>query len=229
MTDETGVEEGVADPQVPATEEQGNQQINWQAAQSTMAEQKKAIEELRRDRDTRDQQLAVYQNYMNQQQQAPQESARSPLDDINEDDVMTGADFKRTMSSMLTQKEREMQNALQAQERKISLMAMRSQHSDYDEAVRNAVELAETNPELSAAISSSSNPQLLAYQLGKMHTQQPQASQVAAAQRMVENSQKPGSASQATTGSSALNAMDQVWNMPQDEFEKRIAMVKAKG
>lgn len=231
MTEEdTGVVQDAADPQVPASEPKSNQEVNWQAAQQTMAEQKQAIDDLRRGQDTRDQQLAVYQNYMNQQQaqqaQAPQ---RSALDDIADDDVLTGSDLKRTMSSMLSQKETEMQSALQAQEQKIALMEMRSKHSDYDESVQRAVKLAETNPGLASALSSSSNPQLLAYELGRAQMNQPQASQVDAAKRMVENSQKPGAASQATTGGSTLNALDQIWDMPQQDFEQRIAGIKSRG
>lgn len=227
MTEETGVTEEAAAPQAePQEAQQSNQEVNWQAAQQTMAEQKTALEEAQRQNQTYQQQLNVFQNYMNQQQQQQvAQPAAAPMDTFSDDDVMTGADMKRALGSMMEQKEQQFQKKLEEQQSQLAVMGMRSQYSDYDQVVQNAIKMAETNPELAEAIRTSSNPGLLAYQLGKAHA--PQANeQAAAAKRIVENSQKPGSASQAATGGSALSKVDFFSDMSNQEFESHIAKVK---
>lgn len=226
MTEENpGVEEVVAEPQAETeANEQSNQEVNWQAAQQTMAQQKQALEDAQRQNQTYQQQLNVFQNYMNQQQQQPAQAA-SPMDSLSDDDVITGADMKRALGSMMAEKEKQFQTELEQQKSQLAVMNMRSQHSDYDQSVQNAIKMAETNPELAEAIRTSSNPGLLAYQLGKGTN--PQASeQAAAAKRIVENAQKPGSSTQAATGGSALSKVDFFMDMSNQDFEKHIAGVK---
>lgn len=221
MTEESTGVEGVADPQ-PAED---NQSINWSAAQETMAQQKQQLEAEKMRSEMLEQQINVFQSYMNQ----PKEQAQpepSPLDSISNDDVLTGAEFKSALEGVLSQKERQYQEQMKQTQQQMAVMNMRAQHSDYDDAVSSAMEMAKTNPELAQALSTSSNPQLLAYQLGRGSIQQPQASQVEAAHRMVENAQKPAPASSATTGGSSLNAVDQIWNDSPQDFEKRIAQIK---
>jgi hypothetical protein len=225
MTDDMGVVEGVAAPQAESEVQQpSDQEINWQKANETMAEQKRALEEAQRQNQTYQQQLNVFQNYLNQQQQQPAQTA-APLDDFNDDDVVTGADMKRAMSRVLEEKEKAFQQQLKAQESQLAVMALRSQYPDYNEVVQDAVKMAENDPQLAEAIRTSSNPGLLAYQLGKARSAAP-SQQVAAAQKIVENAQKPGSASQAATGGSALSKVDYFMDMSAKEFEEHIAKVK---
>ncbi len=226
MTEENaGVQEVVAEPQAETqSNEQSNQEMNWQAAQQTMAQQKQALEEAQRQNQTYQQQLNVFQNYMNQQQQQPAQAA-SPMDSFSDDDVITGADMKRALGSMMAEKEKQFQTELEQQKSQLAVMSLRSQYSDYDQSVQSAVKMAETNPELAEAIRTSSNPGLLAYQLGKAHGAQT-SEQAATAKRMVENAQKPGSSSQAATGGSALSKVDYFMDMSDKDFEKHIASIK---
>ena len=225
MTDNPGVQETVAEsqPATPEVEAQQSQEMNWQAAQQTMAEQKQALEQLKQQNQTYQQQLGVFQNYMNQQQASASQS--SPLDSISDDDVITGGEMKRAMQSMLSEKERVFQEQMEAQKSQLAVMNLRSQYPDYENVVGNTLKMAENNPELAEAIRTSSNPALLAYQLGKATA--PQANQQAAqAQRIVENSQKPGSATHAATGGSALSKVDYFMDMSDADFEAHVGKVK---
>lgn len=225
MTDETGVSEGVAAPQAEPEVAQNDQEMNWQRAQETMAEQKRALDEAQRQNQTYQQQLNVFQNYMNNQQQQQVAQPASPLESISDDDVVTGADMKRAMNSFLSEKERVFQQKLEEQQSQLSVMGLRSQYSDYDNAVQNTVKMAENDPQLAEALRTSSNPGLLAYQLGKAQVAQPNE-QAAAAKKIVENSQKPGSVSQAATGGSALSKVDFFSDLSDKDFEEHVAKVK---
>jgi hypothetical protein len=100
-------------------------------------------------------------------------------------------------------------------------------NSDYDDAVQAALKLAETDPDLANAISTSANPNVLAYQLGRAHMQDTQK-KAAEAQRIVENAQKPGAANAAATSAgSALNKVDFFQDMSDQDFLRHVAKVKA--
>lgn len=226
MTEEMGVTEEAAAPQ-PEAPQQSNQEMNWQAAQETMAQQKQALDQLNQQNQTYQQQLNVFQNYMNQQQtqQVAQPSA-SPLDFISDDDVVTGSEVKKAFSSAFSEKEKQFNQRIEQQEQQLNLLRMKAEHPDYQEVVQSAIKMAETNPELAEAIRTSSNPGILAYQLGKAnHVPQP-SEQAVAAKRIVENAQKPGSAAQAATGGSALSQADYFMDMSPQDFEAHIAKVK---
>ena len=222
-------QENVADSQPAEPEaQQSSQEINWQKANETMAEQKRRLEELEQRNQTYQQQLGVFQNYMSQMQQQSSQQSQSPLDRISEDDVITGGEFKAALQSMMQEKEQSFQQKLAQYEQQMSVMQMKAQYPDYDNVVRETVKMAEQNPALAEAIRSSSNPHLLAYQLGKANTgNSAMASrQVEEARRMVENSQKPGSLAGATGGGGALSKADFIMNMSDQDFENHVAKVK---
>jgi len=97
-------------------------------------------------------------------------------------------------------------------------------HPDYAEVLEKyVVPLVKQKPHLAEGIQKSSNKSLFAYELGKM-AQQVQERQVASttnenAQRIVENSKKPGTLSQAG-GQGALSKADYFASMSDQEFMK---------
>jgi|DEB0MinimDraft_3_1074331.scaffolds.fasta_scaffold43466_2 hypothetical protein len=221
MTDQEGVQEVVAEPQAEQeAPEQDSQQINWQRANETMAQQKKRLDELEQQNRMFQQQQMLYQ----QQAQAAKQSTASPLDSIADDDIVTGAEFKGTMSKLLQAEKQQFESALQQQQRELKTLSMRAQYSDYDKVVANTLKKAENDPALAQAIASSSDPHRLAYEIGR--ASMPAQQQVNDAKRIVENAQKPGSVSQAATGGSALAKVDYFMNMSDADFERHIASVK---
>jgi len=224
MTEEQGVHaETVAESQEPATQEQPNQQdVNWKAANETMAQQKQEIEQLKQ----RENLLLQRQQEMLQSPPPAQQAAQpaNPFEGMDEQDVATVGDFQRVLS----QKEQTFNQQMDSVNKQLKLMGYRSQFSDYDNVVQNTLKKAETNPALAQAIASSSDPHLLAYELGREQAQG-NAKKAAEAQRMVENAQKPGSVSNAPTGGSSLSAVDYIKNLSDSEFEAKIAAVKRGG
>lgn len=215
--DQAGVEtEEVANPQ-EAVEEQNDQQYNWNQARETMAEQKKRLEELEERNQTYQQQLAVFQNYMSNSQMQKQVQSEP---EISDDDVLTGADLKKVLQA----KENQINSQLTKYQRELAAMRLKSKYQDYDNVVGNTLKLAQTDTELAEALTSSSNPGLLAYHIGKSFEKKAEASRDA--QRMVENASKPKSLSQAQTGTSGLSKTDYFLNMSDSDFEKHIAKVK---
>jgi len=221
--------ENVADSQTAeTTHEPSNQEINWQKANETMSEQKRRLEQLEQQNQTYQQQLGVFQNYMTQMQQQPAQSARSPLDNLAEDDVVTGGEVKAVLQNVISQQEQSFQQKVAQYEQQMQIMQMKSQFPDYENVVRETVKMAEQNPALAEAIRTSSNPGLLAYQIGRnanAGAAQP-SQQVEEARRMVENAQKPGSLAGATGGGGALSKADFFLNMSEQDFEQHVAKVK---
>jgi len=233
--EDTGVtEEHVADAQPqgqkeslpPAQDVQpDDQEINWKQANETMAEQKKKLEALEQQNQLLQQQQALIQaNAM--QQTTPVAQPVDPMAQLSDDDILTGADFKKAIESQ----RKEFKKAIQEQQNAIQQMATRSQYPDYEEVVGYTLRQAQNDPNLANAIASSSNPQLLAYQLGKANPEYTQAKQAkkqsAQAQRIVENAQKPGSVNNASTGSSALSKADWFMSCSDNDFEQHIAKIK---
>lgn len=212
----------------PAVEQKqpDSQEVNWQQARETMAQQKQQLDELAQQNQLLQQQQAMIQ--ANAMQQAPQNvQSADPLQSMSDDDVLTGADFKKAIAGQVSQ----FQSALDKQSQQVKQMAMQSQYPDYQEVVGYTLRNANNDPALAQAIASSSDPQLLAYQLGKANPEYQQAQQAkkhsADAQRIVENSQKPSAVSTAATGSGALSRADWFLNCSDRDLEQHIAKVKA--
>ncbi len=235
MTEQQGAqEETVAESQGEPSAQAENQQvpqqeINWKAANETMAQQKQENELLKQQYN---QLLQRQQEILNQQQQSQAKpETPNPFANMDKDDVLTVGEFQGVFNSALQQEKQTLASELDTVKKELKLMSYRSQHSDYDNAVQSALKKAETNPALARAIASSEDPHLLAYELGRADVvkQQQQQQQQAETARMLENAQKPGSVSQAQSGASSLSGVDYIMNMSDEEFEKRIANVKRGG
>lgn len=219
---ETGVHESVAGAQAP---QESDKEANFAALRETAAEQKQRLGELERHNQFLQQQQAIFQANALQRQE-PQAQKPMPWESVNEDDVLTGADLKRTMQ----QSYEVMQGDLNQQKQELKKMAFKSQYPDYNEVVGYALKEAERNPALSQAMQSSSDPYTLAYEIGKRseayQTQHAQVKTSADAKRIMENSQKPGSVNAASTGSGALSKAQHFMSMDDRAFEAHIAKVK---
>lgn len=221
MTEQMGAQaETVA---VSQEQESQAENPNWKAAREAMAQQKQELENVK-------QQNALLQRWATQQDSVQQQVAQpaSPFEGLNKDDVVTVGDLEGVFNKALEQKEQVFNQKIATLEKKQKLYESRSQYENYDEVVRNTMKKAESNPALARAIASSENPHLLAYELGKPDTAKA-VQQKADGQRILENAQKPGSVSQASTGGAALSGVDHIMGLSDADFEARIASVKRGG
>lgn len=152
-------------------------------------------------------------NLAQQQNPKPQFQERKFLDGMKEDDIPNVGELRREWE----QKESQYQARLEE-------LQIAQQYPDYAEVMEKYLSpLVKQKPHLVEGIQGARNKALYAYELAKM-AQQMQERQSAPiknenAQRMVENSKKPGTLSQAG-GQSALSKADYFASMSDQEFMK---------
>jgi hypothetical protein len=211
----------VATPQeaeVPT--EQAEQAVEPVQAESDKDYNFKALrEELAQIKEDRDRLRGDFEDLRrNQVQRQPEPPRKRAIDDINSDDLVTGAQLKQAMA------EREAEYQLMLGE-----LQVKAQYSDYDEVTaKYGVPLIEKEPDLAQGFLASNNKASYLYKLGKMAMQAeqrqmpepvmqaPQPSKEA--QRMVENSRKPGTLYNAVGGSGNLSKADYYATMSDAEF-----------
>lgn len=234
--EEMGVtEENVASSQEEQTSD--GQQINWQKANETMAQQKQELEQLRQEKARMEQQQQLYQAYLQSQYQnsgaasaQAQQMEEDPWAEIPDEDVPLGSNIKKTFGRVLEKEKQGFQQTINELRAELNAMKLQASNSDYKEVVTYGLKAAQTDPQLANAIATSTNPALLAYQLGKAHPEYQEkvwaSKQSEEAKKIVENSQKPGSMTRATTGSSPLSKASFFMDLGDDDFEKHIAKIK---
>lgn len=146
-------------------------------------------------------------------QKQPEPQAKKMFEGMKDDDVPNVAELRKEWA----QKESDYQSRLEE-------LQVQQMHPDYAEVIEKyALPLVKQKPHLAEGLQGASNKALFAYELGKM-AQQMNAPKIETirsenAQRMVENSKKPGTLSQAG-GQAALSKADYFASMSDQEFMK---------
>lgn len=110
----------------------------------------------------------------------------------------------------------------------------RQKYSDYDDVVQKAMEMAEfLDPGYKAAILNSNNPAEMAYFIGKQHpdyklTQEKQFQSQSTLAAIQNNAQKPPTLSQIKDGGSVQQQAGFYKNMPSNEWQAKLAEIKAR-
>lgn len=200
-----------------------DKEYNFRAMREEIAKMKAEKEALEQNFDLWKRDLAA--NNVRREPEAPRKSA---LDTIPDDDIVTGAQLKR----LLAEKDVELKKNLQEQEIYNQEMRVKSMYSDYDEvATKYGIPLMRKEPELAQAFVGAQNKAAYLYKLGKMaqlsESPQPQPSNIERqtvnrAQRLVENSRKPGTLSNSPSGQIGISKTDYFANMPESEFNELI-------
>jgi hypothetical protein len=151
---------------------------------------------------------------------------RKFLDGMRDDDVPSVAELRR-----------EFEQREAAYVSRLNELQVVQQHPDYAEVIQNYTsKIVQNEPDALEVIQKSANPALTAYKMGKKEqriaeleaklqghtsqTQQPQQPQISEnAKRIVANSKKPGTLSQAG-GQGALSKADYYASMSDEEFAK---------
>lgn len=229
---------GVTEENVASSQEEqtsSDKEINWQKANETMSQQKQEIESLRQEKARMEQQQQLYQAYLqsayNPQQGGVQPQAEEdPWSEIPDEDVPMGSNIKKAFGKVLSKKEQEFNQTVGQLRAELNAMKLQSSHSDYKDVVMYGLKAAQSDPELANAMATSTNPALLAYQLGKAHPEyqekQWSKKQSDEAKKIVENSTMPGSSSRAASGGSPLGKTNFFTDSSDEDFERHIAKIK---
>jgi hypothetical protein len=197
-------------------------EYNFKALRDSIAQEKaeREAEKLRYS-----QELEFMRSQIAMQQQPAQK--RSPLEDERDDDLLTVGKYKQTQA--------EYEQALRQQEEnyrlKLNELETKVQNPDYDEVMdKYAIPLLKTNRDFAIAFQNSENKASFAYNLGRMHRdsqriepaqpREPEVSQKA--QRIVENSSKPGTLSSARGGQPSLSKAEYYASMSESEFNALV-------
>lgn len=209
LLDQPVKNEAVEAPEAPASNPQAE---NFRALREEIDRIKVEREAEKRDHQV---QLEMLRANIAQQQQprAPQPKSNRMFEGMKDDDVPNVAELRSEWSK----KEADYQARLEE-------LQVQQMHPDYAEVIEKfALPLVKQKPYLAEGIQGASNKALFAYELGKM-AQQLQGQKVETqrnenAQRIVENSKKPGTLSQAG-GQAALSKADYFASMSDQEFMK---------
>lgn len=153
-------------------------------------------------------------NMAPQKQPVAQENPKKFLDGMEEFDVPNVGEIRREWEKR--------ESAYQA---KLEELELQQRFPDYVEVIeKHTLPLMQQKPHLAQGIYGANNKALYAYELGKMAQQMQQSNQSAVAppvsstaQRIVENSKKPGTLSQ-TGGQAVLGKADYYASMSDQEF-----------
>lgn len=184
------------------------------------------IDRIKQDREAekRDHQLQLDMlraNLNKQQSQKEQPQAIKPFDGMEDSDVPNVAEIRREWQNL--QHERKAQEA--AYQARLEELQVQQMYPDYAEVIEKfALPLVKQKPHLAEGIQGASNKALMAYEIGKMAQQLQQQTQATTsksetAKRIIDNSRKPGTLSQAG-GQAALSKADYFATMSDQEFMK---------
>jgi len=226
----TGVMDPVAEDQEPAGYQMGGEDLEEEVVEEQPESDKelnfKALrEELAYIKEERDRLRQEFRDYQRLERREPEAPRERYLDKIADDDIVTGAQLKQS----LKEKEAAYQQKLQDQELYLQELKVRSQFPDYDEVIaKYGVPLIENEPDLAQGFVSAGNKAAFLYKIGKMAMNSQAREEVRApdprqkAERIVENSKKPGTLSNPVGGAGTLSKVDYIASMSDEQFAALI-------
>ena len=197
-------------------QEPSEKELNFRALRESIA-QEKAEREAER---LRFQQEIDYMRNQIHQPQAPKKA----LADDRDDDLLTVGKFRQTQAeyeAMLRKQDDDYRLKINELETKV-------QNPDYDEVMdKYAIPLLKTNRDFAVAFQHAENKASFAYNLGRMHRDSQNREQIPVpqpdamsqrAEKIVENSKKPGTLSSARGGQPSLSKAEYYASMSDAEF-----------
>ncbi len=175
-------EDGSADASNPL-EIPSDKEMNFKALREELATIKQEKERLARDFED----IRRAQNVQRQ----PEPPRKRAIDDINNDDLVTGAQFKQIMS----EREAEFEKRFADQETEHLQNSMRAKYSDYDEVLaKYGVPLIEQEPDFARGFLGAQNKASYLYKIGK------QVQESTEYRRMLQEQNGPSSSTAFTKG-----------------------------
>jgi len=208
-------EEPIEAPESPREPVSNPQAENFRALREEVDRIKAEREADRRDHQV---QLEMLRANSQQIQPKPEPKAERMFEGMDDTDVPSVREIRQEWDK----REATYQQSLTNYQLRLEELQVQQMHPDYAEVIEKfALPLVKQKPHLAEGLQGASNKALFAYELGKM-AQQMQAQAVAPqrnenAERMVANSKKPGTLSQAG-GQAALSKADYYASMSDQEF-----------
>lgn len=150
---------------------------------------------------------------------------------LDEDDVLTVREMKNILKKQAESLEREKQALIQSLGGTISEVQMMLTYPDYKDVItKHLPNVLKEKPHLRQAIVNSSNPYMLAYELGKLDPEYTKSKKMdeidMKSQKIIENLSKPqlGGAK----GKGAADLVNHYLNLTDEQLEERIAQIKRK-
>ncbi len=168
-----------------------------------------------------------------QPQQKQPEDALSLIDD---DSVLTGKETKALLGKLEQKFGMEMQRIGNANTANNAVLQVKAEHPDYENVINtNLVNVLDKNPDMRAALASASEQfrPMLAYTIGTMdeaYTKQVHGKVTGDIKdRLKANALKPGSVNMTGSSPDDTDTAKVIASESSEDFEKRIARVKARG
>lgn len=206
----------------PEIEEQKEPEVQTNPQAENFRALREEVDRLKTEREAEKRehqlQMELWKANQSNKQHDPQPQRKEMFDGMKDDDIPNVGELKREWQ----QREADYQARLEE-------LQVQQMHPDYEEVIEKyAIPLVKQKPHLAEGLRGASNKALFAYELGQMAKQMqvaqmppavepPAPSKSMAAQRMVENSKKPGTLSQAG-GQSTLSKADYFATMSDQEF-----------
>ena len=162
----------------------------------------------------------------NQMPVQQQQQEVDPFAGLADDDLITAADYKRTLSSIQTRQEEQIRTL----RTEFSEMRARDRHADYDDLIDNYfADLCRQNPGLLQTVMSHKDPAESAYRLAMTHPNYQSNVQKATAKKIVTkiqtNANAPKTLGARGGGMNRTPTSDPSSQMSDDEFERHMQKV----
>ena len=212
-----------ADKLVPVESEK---ELNFKALRDAISQEKSQREA---ERLRHQQELDILRSQMANYQSSTENSqsgSKGALDDLQDDDLLTTGKARQAIEEM----QRSYQEQLTHLRHENLENQARLQHSDYNDVMEKfSIPLLRNNKDFARAFQMAENPAEFAYQIGRMHmaTQVssqpvPEIQNSVKAERMIENSRKPGTLSNPRGGQASISKGEYYASMSDAEFANMV-------
>lgn len=171
-----------------------------------------------------------------QNQQNQQAKPASAIDNMDDESIVNGRDVKKMFNQLITDFSTKLNTIDSTNRASNAILLTKSNNNDYEEVIKtNLVNVLNTNPgfrEGLATVAKEYQP-LLAYAIGTLdpaYTKKVNAGTTRDIQEKIkENAKKPGSVNAAGGAADTSDLATVIANESQEEFNKRVARIKAQG
>lgn len=179
------------------------------------------------------QQVALtMQNQQNQQNQ--QAKPASAIDSMDDESIVNGRDVKQMFNQLVTEFSSKLNSIDSTNRASNAILLTKSNNNDYEEVIKtNLVNVLDANPgfrEGLATVAKEYQP-LLAYAIGTLDPEYVKKANAGTTrdiqEKIKENAKKPGSVNAAGGAADTSDLATVIANESQEEFNKRVARIKA--
>jgi len=226
--EETSQPEAIQEqPVVQAQEDahESEKEYNFKALREEISREKAERE---RERQRYSEEIAFLREQYKSKSTNEDQISKSEIDKLSDDDLLTAGQYKRHLQDLESRYQQQLEQVrLNAEEAR-----MKATNPDYAEVMEKyTIPLLQNNRDFARAFQAAENKADFAYRLGKMQmlseakpVQEPvKTEQMQKAERIIENSKKPGTLSNARGGQPSLSKAEYYAAMSEAEFNALVS------